>query len=380
MAEWHNDRVKRGDGGGGCGLWRGFVWLGMANETVVDLRSDTVTRPTPAMREAMMAAPLGDDVLGDDPTVKLLESRFAAMLGKEAACFVPSGTMANQVAIRSQTEPGDEIIAHEGSHIVLYEGGAPAALSGCLVRCLRGARGQFTPADVASAVRSTNDHFPVTKMVVVENTQNRGGGSVWPTSVLREISGASRERGLKLHLDGARLWNAHVASGVAINEYASLFDTVSCCFSKGLGAPVGSALAGSEPTIARARRFRKMFGGGMRQSGLLAAGALYAMEKHVARLAEDHANANRLAVGLGALPGLALCEDQRAHGVETNIVYMDLAAALPMDAATFCARLGARGVHVLATGPRQFRAVTHLDVSAAGVERAIAVAGEVLKG
>lgn len=325
-----------------------------------------------------MAAPLGDDVLGDDPTVKALETRFAALVGKEAACFVPSGTMANQVAIRAQTEPGDEIIAHEGSHIVLYEGGAPAALSGCLVRCLRGARGQFSAADAVNAVRSPNDHFPITKMVVVENTQNRGGGSVWPLGVLREISGTARERGITMHLDGARLWNAHVASGVAMREYASLFDTVSCCFSKGLGAPVGSALAGSAPTIARARRFRKQFGGGMRQSGLLAAAALYAMEKHVARLADDHANAKRLAAGLAALPGLALCDDQRLHGVETNIVYMDLAATLPMDAAAFCARLGARGVHVLATGPRQFRAVTHLDVSAAGIERAIAVASDAL--
>ncbi|CAG1009088.1 threonine aldolase [Phycisphaerales bacterium] len=345
---------------------------------LVDLRSDTVTRPTPAMREAMMAAPLGDDVLGDDPTVRLLEERFAALLRKEAACFVPSGAMANQTSIRAHTEPGDEIIAHEESHIVQYEGGGPAALSGCLVRFLHGARGQFTAEDVLGAIRARNDHFPVTKLVVVENTQNRGGGAVWPLAVLERISAASREKGLRLHLDGARLWNAHIASGVAMSRYGALFDTVACCFSKGLGAPVGSAVAGDVPTIARVRRFRKQFGGGMRQSGLLAAAALYAMDHHVTRLAEDHANARRLGEGLSAIPGLALCEDQRTHGVETNLVFFDIAAGVAFDAAALCERLLAKGVYMLPTRARRVRAVTHLDVSRAGIERAIGVVREVV--
>lgn len=318
-----------------------------------------------------MAAPLGDDVLGDDPTVRDLEERFAALMGKPAACFMPSGTMANQTAIRAQTEPGDEIIAHEDSHIVLYEGGAPAALSGCLVRVLRGARGMFAPQDALQAVRSVNDHFPVTKLVVAENTQNRGGGAVWPIGVLEELSHAARSRGLRLHLDGARLWNAHVASGVAMSRYGALFDTVSCCFSKGLGAPVGSALAGDGETIRRARRFRKMFGGGMRQSGLLAAAARFAMEHHVSRLAQDHEHARRLAAGLGKIKGLTIDPEQAAHGVETNIVYFDVSPTLRLSAAALCERVAAQGVLVLATGEHRIRAVTHLDVNQDGIDAAI---------
>lgn len=349
--------------------------------TTVDLRSDTVTRPTPAMREAMMRAPLGDDVLGDDPTVRALEARFAAALGKEAACFVPSGTMANQAAIRAHTEPGDEIIAHEDSHIVLYEGGGPAALSGCLVRTLRGARGQFTHEDVAGAVRTRNDHFPVSRLVVVENTQNRGGGSVWDQGEVRRVCEAAHAHGLRAHLDGARLWNAHVASGVALADLAGPFDSVSCCFSKGLGAPVGSAVGGSAAFIARVRRFRKMFGGGMRQSGLLAAAALHAMEHHVARLAQDHARAKRLGEGVARVPGLALDAAQHTRGVETNIVYVEIAPEAGMDAAGLCAALAEQGVLTLATGTRRVRFVTHLDVDDAGIERALGalracVAGE----
>ncbi|MFA6045092.1 MAG: GntG family PLP-dependent aldolase [Phycisphaerales bacterium] len=345
---------------------------------IIDLRSDTVTRPTPAMREAMMAAPLGDDVLGDDPTVRTLEERFATLMGKPAACFVPSGTMANQIAIRADTEPGDEIIAHEDSHIVLYEGGAPAALSGCLVRMLRGPRGLFGLADVAGAIRSVNDHFPVSKLVVAENTHNRGGGAVWPIATLEELSHMARSRGLKLHLDGARLWNAHVASGVAMSRYGAAFDSISCCFSKGLGAPVGSALAGDGETIRRARRFRKMFGGGMRQSGLLAAAALYAMDHHVSRLAHDHEHARRLAAGLTAINGISLDPDQANHGVETNIVYVDISPKSELTAAAVCERLSQHNVLVLATGERRIRAVTHLDVDGAGIEAAIKAFGRVL--
>jgi threonine aldolase len=339
---------------------------------VIDLRSDTVTRPTPGMREAMMAAELGDDVLGDDPTVKRLEAKFADHVGKAAACFVPTGTMGNQVAIRSLTEPGDEIVGHEDSHIVHYETGAPAAISGCMVRMLRGARGQFTAEDVRAAIRPDNVHCPVTKLVVIENTQNRGGGSIWPLERLDAICGLARERGLRTHLDGARLWNASVAMGVPMSRLARDFDTVTCCFSKALGAPLGSILAGSEEVIKRARRFRKMCGGAMRQSGIVAAAAIYAMDHHVERLAEDHAGAKALAATIAAIPGLSLEPEQARVGVETNIVYFDLGGAVAMDAAGLCERLRARGVLMLPTGPRRVRAVTHLDLTRAQCERAAA--------
>jgi threonine aldolase len=344
-----------------------------AQAAPIDLRSDTVTRPTRAMLDAMLAAPLGDDVLGDDPTVRRLEERFAALVGKPAAVFVPTGTMGNQLAIRAQTEPGDEIIAHQDSHIVHYETGAPAALSGCMVRALTGARGQFSVEDVRAAVRPDNVHCPVSRLLVVENTQNRGGGSVWALALLDSLADAAHEAGLRAHLDGARLWNASVASGVPMARLAQRFDTVTCCFSKGLGAPVGSALAGPADTIARARRFRKMFGGAMRQSGLLAAAAIHAMDHHVERLREDHAAAAELGAALASMPGLSLAPEQASHGVETNIVYFDLSPSLRADAAGFCRALGERGVLMLPTAARRVRAVTHLDAPRAQVQRAAAV-------
>lgn len=330
---------------------------------IVDLRSDTVTRPTPAMLEAMMRAPLGDDVLGDDPTVNRLCERVEDLFGKESAIFVPSGTMANQCAIRALTEPGDEIVCHPLSHIYQYEGGAPAALSGCSIAFADGARGMFTPEAMLEAIRPIDDHDPVTKVVSIENTHNRGGGSVWPIGEIAEVSRAARERGLKMHLDGARIMNAAVASGVSVREYAAHFDTATICFSKGLGAPVGSALAGDAATIRRAKRFRKMFGGAMRQSGVLAAGALHALDHHVDRLAEDHANAKRLAEGIAGVRGVLV--DPGA--VQTNIVYFDVVC----DAAAFCRRLEGEGVLMLALGHRTVRAVTHLDVNLGKIERAI---------
>lgn len=329
----------------------------------IDLRSDTVTRPTPAMWDAMRSAPLGDDVLGDDPTVRRLEERFAALLGKAAACFVPSGTMGNQAAIRAHTEPGDEIIAHADSHIILYEGGGPAALSGCMVRPIASPRGVFGVEHLNPLVRGNDVHFPRTRLVVVENTHNRGGGAVWTIEQIRMVTRRARELGLRAHLDGARLWNASVATGTAISVYAEGFDTVTCCFSKGLGCPVGSVLAGDGATIARARRVRKMFGGGMRQAGMLAAACLHAMDHHVARLADDHANAREFARLVATVPGITLDEDQSRHGVETNIVYFDLGPSVATDAAGLCEALKQRGVLMLATGPRRVRAVTHLDVS-----------------
>ena len=337
----------------------------------IDLRSDTITQPTPAMREAMARAEVGDDVFGDDPTVAWLEDRTAEILGKEAAVFTPSGTMANQLALRAHTEPGDEILVDGNAHIYYYETGAPAALAGVMCRCLPGVRGVFTAADVEAVLRPADQHFSPTKLVCVENTHNRGGGSVWPIERLREIAEVSRAHGLRLHLDGARLWNAAVATGIPERDYAAHFDSVSVCFSKSLGAPIGSALCGTREFIQRARRFRKMFGGGMRQAGIIAAGALHALEHHRARLAEDHANARALAEGLSQLPGL----DVKPASVQTNIV---LARVRNVAAATLARALDEAGVRVLAVGPDTIRAVTSLMVSSEEIPVALAAFERVL--
>ncbi len=335
------------------------------SESLIDLRSDTVTRPTPAMRRAMAEAEVGDDVLGDDPTVIQLQDLVAELLGKPAACFVPSGTMANQTAIRAQTEPGDEVIAHKDSHIIHYETGSPAALSGVMVRGLDGDCGLFEAEQVTEAVRPDASHYPHSALLIVENTHNRGGGAVWPIDQIRRVTAAGRDAGLRLHLDGARIWNACAATGIAPSEYAKHFDTVSCCFSKGLGAPAGSAVAGSRETIARVHRFRKMFGGTMRQSGILAAGALHALEHHRERLVEDHANAKRLAEGIAQIPGLSI-----AMPVVTNMVFFDIARSLGTGA-QFCDALKAAGVLAMPNLPQRVRLVCHLDVDAVKIDRAI---------
>ena len=297
----------------------------MRNEIsrAIDLRSDTITKPTPAMREAMAAAEVGDDVFGEDPTVRKLETETAALLGKEEALFTVSGTMANQLAIRSHTEPGDEILVEANAHLYYYEGGGPAALSGVSCRCLQGERGVFNGTEVESALRPSDPHFPRTRLVCIENTHNRGGGKIWPLGQIEDVADVARRHGLQLHLDGARLWNAAVATGIAERQWAAPFDTVSVCFSKGLGAPVGSALAGSKALLARARRFRKMFGGGMRQAGIIAAGALFALQNHRARLAEDHANAKALAEGISRCKGFEIAPGE----VETNMVRFRLAGS-----------------------------------------------------
>ncbi|MGD0092937.1 MAG: low-specificity L-threonine aldolase [Planctomycetota bacterium] len=338
---------------------------------MIDLRSDTITRPTPAMRQAIANAQVGDDVFGDDPTVKRLEERTAEILGLEAALFMPSGTMSNQVALRCHTQPGDEIIIDANAHIYYYEAGAPAALSGLMCRPVQGARGIFGADELRKALRPPDVHFPPTRLVCLENTHNRGGGAVWPLEQIAAVALAARAHNLKLHLDGARLWNASVAAGVAEREYAKYFDSVSVCFSKGLGAPVGSALAGSKDLVARARRFRKQFGGGMRQAGILAAGALYALEHHRERLREDHANARLLADALAGMPGLQL--DPRE--VETNIVFIRVTG---LPAAELAARLLRAGVWTLALGPDALRAVTSLEVSRPDIEAAIGVFARVL--
>ena len=325
----------------------------------IDLRSDTVTRPGPAMRAAMAAAEVGDDVYGEDPTVNALQDAAARRVGKEAALFVPSGTMANQAAIRVLTAHGDLMLASEGAHVLRYESGAAAALSGVQIATI-GRAGVFDADDVRRALTPPDHHHPPCTLVAVENTHNTSGGRVFPWDVLRDVAACARERGLRLHLDGARLFNAEVASGIPAARWAEPFDTVSFCFSKGLGAPVGSVVCGTAATVERLHRVRKMLGGGMRQAGILAAAALHALEHNVARLADDHANAARLARGLVEL-GLGV--DPLP---ETNIVLF----AAP-DRPDFAARLRASGVLVNAVSPGRFRAVTHLDVSSEDVDEAL---------
>ncbi|HVK17284.1 MAG TPA: low-specificity L-threonine aldolase [Fimbriiglobus sp.] len=336
---------------------------------MIDLRSDTVTKPTPAMRAAMFAAEVGDDVYGEDPTVNQLEERVADTLAKEAALFVPSGTMANQVAVRLHCRPGDELLCEATSHVYLWEGGAPAALSGVTTRLIPGAFGVLSVRDLEGTLHPPDDiHSPTSRLVCLENTHNRGGGRVYPVETVREVSAWARRNGLGLHLDGARLWNAVVASGVAAREWCGHFDTVAVCFSKGLGAPVGSALAGTRDMIRQARRVRKLYGGAMRQAGFLAAACLYAMDHHIDRLVEDHANAKLLAAAVADTPGLKLVPP----AVETNLVWFEVAPEVG-TARQVAGRLKDHGILVAALGETVVRACTHLDVSRADCERAAEV-------
>ena len=326
----------------------------------IDLRSDTVTRPTSGMREAMASAELGDDVYGEDPTVNRLEAAAAARVGKEAAVFVPSGTMANQIAIRLHTHHGEVVLASAGAHVLRYEGGAASALAGVQIATI-GEAGFFDAEAVHAAyVPATNVHLAPTTLLVAEDTHNGSGGRVFPLDMLHGAVGAAQDLGMRAHLDGARLFDAEVASDVSAARIAEPFDTVAFCFSKGLGAPVGSVLCGRTPAILRARRLRKLLGGGMRQAGVIAAAALYALEHQVARLAEDHANARRLATGIEKL-GLPV-----RPAPETNMVMFDVADTMGLLRAT-----RARDLLINPTGPGRFRAVTHLDVSSSDVDEAV---------
>jgi threonine aldolase len=329
---------------------------------VIDLRSDTVTRPTQAMRRAMFEAALGDDVFGEDPTVNRLEEYVAALLGKEAALYAPSGTMCNQVGVFVNTTRGDEVLLHEGAHVFNYEAGAPALLSGVQLRPLPGEGGIVSPETVRAAVRPENVHFPRPKLLCLENTHNTAGGKVFPLEDFAAVAAEARELGLKVHLDGARLFNAQAATGIPAREWCEHADTVSVCSSKGLGAPVGSLLAGDGETIREARRARKAFGGGMRQAGVIAAGSLYAFEHHTERLAEDHERAEKLADGLREA-------GYQVDPPETNIVLVEVEKP-----EAFLQALAREGV--LATpGKAGFvRLCTHLDVGDEEIEAAIEVA------
>jgi threonine aldolase len=343
---------------------------------MVDLRSDTLTQPTPGMRKAMAEAVVGDEQKREDPTVIALEERAAELLGQQAAIYLPTATMANQIALRLHSEPGDEVIAEASAHVFRYELGGPAVHSGLSMRAIATTDGRFAAADVRELISHPDDlHSPPSRILCVENTHNGGGGRVWPLAQLREVCAEARAHGLRPHLDGARLLNAVVASGVQAAEIGKEFDSVTLCLSKGLGCPLGALLATSAELAPKARRLKHLFGGAMRQAGVVAATGLYALDHHVERLAEDHANARKLAVGL-AEAGLPIDLAQ----VETNFVLLD-AKPLGLTGEEVLGRLREEGVLLsFAVGKDVLRAVTHLDVSAEDVERAIEGAGRALSG
>ncbi|MCH8299353.1 MAG: low-specificity L-threonine aldolase [Candidatus Marinimicrobia bacterium] len=325
---------------------------------MIDIRSDTVTKPSDEMRDVIARAEVGDDVFGEDPNVNELQVAVAKLFGKESALYVPSGTMANQVSINAHTQPGNEVICESGCHLYNYESGAPALLSGVMLRTIDGEMGSITAEQVEANIRPTSYHFAQTTLITLENTHNRAGGTIFPLGQIKEISEVAKKHNIKMHLDGARLMNAVVATGVEAAEWASYFDSVSICLSKGLGAPVGSVVAGTEAFIERAHRYRKTYGGGMRQAGLLAAAGKYALENNVERLAEDHTNALTFAESVASLEGINVELDW----VQTNIVMIDIDKSLG-SAAEWVERLAELDVAILTVSPQRLRAVFHLDVS-----------------
>jgi len=334
---------------------------------VIDLYSDTMTKPTPDMRRFMCEADVGDEQKGEDPTVNRLQEMVAELLGKEAAVYLPSGTMCNEIAVKVHTRPGDEVLADRTSHMIHFEGGGPGLLSGVLVSPLDGERGVFTGAQVRAAMHPRSRYAPPTRMVSVENTSNLGGGRVWPLAAVEDVGDVARALGLARHMDGARLMNAVVASGTTARAYAAAVDSVWIDFSKGLGAPVGACLAGSRAFIEEAWRYKQALGGSMRQAGIIAAGALYALRHHVDRLAEDHDNAKTFARRIASLPGIAL---DPAH-VETNIVIFDVTVP-GLTAQGLADRLLEESqVRLSVMGERRLRAVTHLDVSRQQMDAAV---------
>jgi len=335
---------------------------------MVDLRSDTVTKPTIEMREAIKNAEVGDDVLGDDPTIIQLQDMIAELLGKEAALFVPSGTMSNAVAIRTHTQPGDEIITERFSHIYMYEGGGYAALSGCSIALVDGKLGIMEPEDVEKAIRKEDGslgHFPNGSLVCVENTSNRGGGTFYDLESLDKICEIAHVNDCKIHMDGARLFNAVIESGIDAKRMVKNFDTISICLSKGLGAPVGSLLVGSKEDISKAHRWRKLFGGGMRQAGVIAAAGIYALENNISRLADDHERARKLANAINEIDMFSV----NLEGVQTNMVYIKVIGNI--NAEQMVEKLAEHDVHVLALGDDLLRAVTHIHITDEDIDNSI---------
>jgi threonine aldolase len=335
---------------------------------ITDLRSDTVTKPSREMREAMLAAEVGDDVYGEDPTVNRLQEKVAGMLGKESALFVPSGVMANQLALKTLTQPGEEVIVESDSHIFNFETAGAAFLSNVQLYTVKGNRGVLRAEQLEQAIRPKIYYNAKTSLVCLENTHNKAGGTIYPLEEIQKIHDAARKRQLLLHLDGARLWNASVATGIPPKEYARYFDTVSVCFSKGLGAPVGSALLGSRENIERARKYRKIFGGGMRQVGILAAGALFSLEHNIERLKDDHEKAKWLATELSHIAGVQLDLDS----VQTNIIIFTINGGAER-AEQFISQLKTNGILISDMGNATLRAVTHLDVSMEQIKKAVAL-------
>jgi threonine aldolase len=344
------------------------------NQLRVDLYSDTQSRPSAEMRRFMLDAEVGDEQRGEDPSVNRLCQMVTDLLGMEAAVFLPSGTMCNEIAYRVHCEPGDEIIVDKTGHALHFETGGPAALSGVMTRPLDGVRGIFSAEQVKAAIRKRGRHHPASRLLSVENTSNLGGGTVWPLERIREVTSIARDAGLSTHLDGARLMNAVIASGVAARDFAAPFDSAWICLTKGLAAPVGAVLAGSAGFIDRAWRFKHQFGGAMRQAGLIAAAGIYALENHVQRLADDHANAKVFAELISDIPGI----DVDLESVQTNMVYFDTAAS-GIGAAEVGRRLLERGVRIGDIDNTLMRAVTHIDVDRAGVEEAARALAEVIK-
>lgn len=338
---------------------------------MIDLRSDTVTKPSKEMLEAMFKAEVGDDVFEDDPTINLLQEKAADLLGKKEALFVPSGTMGNQICVRINTKLGDEVILEYGSHIFNYEAGSPATLSGVQIHPLKAEKGFLSVEQINFAIRPDNEHFASTKLICLENTHNRAGGTVYPLKRIGEISTFARKNNFKLHLDGARLFNAVVASKTDVKEIVKHFDTVSVCLSKGLGTPVGSIIAGNDDFFYKARRVRKSFGGGMRQAGFLAAAGIFALENNIERLEEDHENARLLAEEINGVGGIEI----DLENLQTNIVILDISKTKFNSNEEALESLEKEGILMVAFGVGKLRAVTHLDVS----KKQIQIACEVIK-
>jgi len=346
----------------------------MSNE-FIELRSDTFTRPSQEMRKVIAEAEVGDDVFGEDPSINELQKMAAEIFGKEEALYVPSGTMANQLSLKSHTQPGDEVIVEESAHVYNYEGGGPAFVSGLIIRALKGKRGAFTVEQVAGRMRPKQPHFAPVTLICFENSHNYAGGAVFPLENLKEISGFARKNNIRTHLDGARIFNASIASGVPVKEYAKQVDSLSFCLSKGLGAPVGSLILGTGEFMEKAHKYRKILGGGMRQAGILAAAGIYALKNNIDRLKEDHDKAKKLAQAIEEIDGFSICYDGI---VETNIFIFeinrpDLTNQKVVDV------LNDNGVCMLTAGPGKIRAVTHLDVSHEEIDTAIGIMQKAFK-